>query len=168
MGTTKKYGKPGYQWRILAHRDEHSRVTLANDGRFDELVLDRWLHIEQMSERAWWMRIGDAYVWVEVSQSGNARSVWIRRGEYGPVKGGPTTTSMEHGRLMSTLAGLIGLCEAQDKLIACYRAGRDDNGAEVVAVEEAEHFLPQAIAAMRAEKLRVESETTVDDHGEEE
>lgn len=75
--------KPGYRWRILAHEKEtasakpdHTGVrldirsrwpsTLATDARvlegnweFDELVVDNWLHVEQMDFRHWWLGVGN-------------------------------------------------------------------------------------------------------------
>jgi hypothetical protein len=57
--------KPGYQWRILAHRrDVPTQVELSSESyvapvEFDELVIDHWFHIEQMSDRHWWFRIGN-------------------------------------------------------------------------------------------------------------
>lgn len=62
---------PGRVWRFLAHRlrpgkGADGRVALASGDFvgaspvvFDELVIDRWFHIEQMSSRSWWFRIGD-------------------------------------------------------------------------------------------------------------
>jgi hypothetical protein len=48
----------------LAHVKERP-VELENQGVIDELVIDDWLHLEQMSERQWWLRIGDARVFVK-------------------------------------------------------------------------------------------------------
>ena len=52
---------PGYSWRILAKSTrEKSRVDLHGDGHsyFDELVIDNWLHLEQMDDDNWWLGIG--------------------------------------------------------------------------------------------------------------
>jgi hypothetical protein len=57
----------GHSWRFLAWVDDDE---LALDSRdhpgavFDELVVDDWLHVEQMDRELWWMRIGDLVVWV--------------------------------------------------------------------------------------------------------
>ena len=59
---------------------------ICNQGCLDELVIDDWLHIEQMDTRVWWMQIGDARIHVRVSVRG-APIVTIERGEYGPVNG---------------------------------------------------------------------------------
>ena len=77
---------PGARWRLLAHR-EHGNLELKNEGIFDELVVDDWLHIEQMDQRIWWLRIGDADVVVEVAPSGEIR-VDVERGAHGDVRGG--------------------------------------------------------------------------------
>ena len=77
---------PGFQWRILAHKrngiskdsvhtgeslDMDSgyerqsdgypgiRTRLSGDWEFDELVIDHWFHLEQMSDRNWWIGLGD-------------------------------------------------------------------------------------------------------------
>lgn len=47
--------KPGSHWRLLAHRKDGSRCAPEDDGVFDELVVDNWLHVEQMDTRTWWM-----------------------------------------------------------------------------------------------------------------
>ncbi|HVK75725.1 MAG TPA: hypothetical protein VM734_20485, partial [Kofleriaceae bacterium] len=66
--------------RILA-KDGSREVTLENQGVFDELVIDDWLHLEQMDERSWWMRVGDASISVVVDGDGRAR-VSIERDVY--------------------------------------------------------------------------------------
>jgi len=72
--------EPGRNWRILA-RDGERDVKLANEGVFDELVIDEWLHLEQMDDRKWWMRLGDARLDIEVQADGTAK-VSIERGVY--------------------------------------------------------------------------------------
>lgn len=57
-----------------------------NQGIFDELVVDNWLHLEQMGPKTWWMSLGDAYIWVELDSSGQP-SVFIERGSYATTKG---------------------------------------------------------------------------------
>ncbi len=68
--------KPGRRWRVLAWRGP-SRIELRDEGTFDELVVDDWLHIEQMTNRTWWMRIGPPgqhlTVWVTVRKDGRTR-----------------------------------------------------------------------------------------------
>ena len=39
---------PGTPWR----------ATPDSTGDFDELVVSDWFHLERMSERVWWVRIG--------------------------------------------------------------------------------------------------------------
>lgn len=48
---------------------------LENRGVFDELVVDDWLHIEQMDERSYWMRIGRDRVYVTFDADGRATSI---------------------------------------------------------------------------------------------
>jgi hypothetical protein len=61
--------KPGSSWRILA-RDGERKIELANEGIFDELVINSWLHLEQMDDDHWWMRVGDAKIDVFVREDG--------------------------------------------------------------------------------------------------
>lgn len=76
---------PGTQWRVLAKRGDEA-VELENQGVLDEVVLDDWLHLEQMNENVWWMRLGDARIVVEVAPEGTVR-VDIERGSYERVSG---------------------------------------------------------------------------------
>ena len=77
---------PGSEWRVLAH-DGDREVQLANQGTFDELVVDHWLHVEQIDERTWWARVGDARLMIRVDDVGDV-TVDIERGFYGVVRGG--------------------------------------------------------------------------------
>lgn len=40
------------------------------DAEFDELVVDRWLHIEQMDTNYWWMNIGGVTLHVTADRQG--------------------------------------------------------------------------------------------------
>jgi hypothetical protein len=77
----------GKRWRILAYGEGQSvemyspeyaaehKVTCARlkipyrevpiapvSSVFDEVVIDDWLHVEQMDDNHWWMRVGDACI----------------------------------------------------------------------------------------------------------
>lgn len=65
---------------MVAHRPDR-KVTIENEGVFDELVLDDWFHLENMAENHWWVRVGDARINVTLSSDGNA-VVQIERGQY--------------------------------------------------------------------------------------
>jgi hypothetical protein len=73
---------PGSIWRLLS-RDANGEedLAVANRGIFDELVVDQWLHIEQMTDNTWWMRVGDASIHIEVEGEGQVR-VQIERDVY--------------------------------------------------------------------------------------
>jgi hypothetical protein len=60
----------GSKWRVLA-RDGDREVTLENEGVFDELVIDNWLHLEQMTDTSYWMRVGDARISIVRASDGN-------------------------------------------------------------------------------------------------
>jgi len=70
---------PGSKWRFLAHGPTRLHLDDKGEYRFDELVVDDWLHIEQMSDREWWMRVGDARIWIQLD---GKPVVTITRGEY--------------------------------------------------------------------------------------
>ena len=76
---------PGRSWRVLAH-SERGPVELENQGILDEIVVDDWLHLEQMNESQWWMRVGDARLWISIEGDGKAR-VNIERGCYDDIRG---------------------------------------------------------------------------------
>jgi len=52
---------PGSRWRVSSTQKDGSgsRVgKMENVGIFDELVVDDWIHLEQMDTHYWWMRLG--------------------------------------------------------------------------------------------------------------
>jgi hypothetical protein len=94
-GKRRTAGPFGFSWRILAHKRNSRRLATAHIDiahtpedkiQFDELVIDDFLHIEQMNNRAYWARIGDVWMWIWRNPKGKIR-VSIRRGDYGDVLG---------------------------------------------------------------------------------
>jgi hypothetical protein len=77
--------EPGKRWRILAHR-EGEKIVLENQGAFDELVVDDWLHVEQMDNNVWWLRVGDVRLFVTLSDN-EPPTVNVERGFYASTKG---------------------------------------------------------------------------------
>ncbi len=81
---------PGSRWRVLGN-SASERFEREFDGEdalvFDELVVDDWLHVEQMEDNAWWARIGDAWVFVELPPNGGPPIVTVKRGFYAPPSG---------------------------------------------------------------------------------
>ena len=92
--TADKAGAPGTRWRFLAHGAQGT-TQLENAGVFDELVVDDWLHVEQLDERVWWLRVGDARIMVTLIDDGTA-TVDVERGSYGPTRGN-TVSSGDDG-----------------------------------------------------------------------
>ena len=83
--------RPGGYWRFLAHEAPQpgermcgpaitDESTKHPPSIFDEIVVDRWLHVEQMDVSRWWMNVGGVTVWIEVSRDGKPRQVTV----YGP------------------------------------------------------------------------------------
>lgn len=70
-------------------RAEHSTMTVLAGTEFDELVVGRWIHVEQMDVGRWWMAIGGLVVWVQVDRDGRPTAVdWYEPGTYDePVPG---------------------------------------------------------------------------------
>jgi hypothetical protein len=74
----------GRKWRILAHNlRKPEPIRLSSDDHpgyvFDELVIDRWLHLEQMDTRQWWLAIGDDMVVITVDGDGKPHmGEWYR------------------------------------------------------------------------------------------
>ncbi len=77
---TEESPRTGARWRIRA-KDGERTFEAENDGVFDELVVDQWLHLEQMNDDTWWMRVGDARIDIKVGPDGVAQ-VSVERGVY--------------------------------------------------------------------------------------
>lgn len=83
----RRLRRAGAPWRVLAHeRIPGQRITgeahdIAVPGtEFDELVVGKWCHIEQMDTGRWWMDIGGVTLWVRADRDGRPVSVDV----YGP------------------------------------------------------------------------------------
>jgi hypothetical protein len=61
---------PGRRWRVRAYEGS-SVFEMENKGTFDELVVDHWLHVEQMDERVWLVRAGTRGFVVTVNVDGS-------------------------------------------------------------------------------------------------
>jgi hypothetical protein len=85
MSTSEKVGDYGNEWRLLAHRGDE-KLEIENQGCLDEVVVGEWLHMEQMDDNVWWLRIGDARLMVTLGAEGQP-SVDIQRGFYAVPKG---------------------------------------------------------------------------------
>ncbi|MFK8003625.1 MAG: hypothetical protein AB8H86_28945 [Polyangiales bacterium] len=60
---------PGSVWRLLTR----SGFAVENEGVIDEVVVDQWMHMEQLEERVWWMRLGLARLIIEIDEEGVAK-----------------------------------------------------------------------------------------------
>lgn len=56
---------------------EHHRGHLLPAAEFDELVVGRWLHVEQMDNHTWWMNIGGVTVHVTADRDGRPTKVRV-------------------------------------------------------------------------------------------
>lgn len=81
MDKFNKNNLPGARWILSTNRNvTHS----GNSGVFDELIVYDWLHIEQMDDDCWWMRIGDADIRVFIEDNGHVVVV-VERGIHAEV-----------------------------------------------------------------------------------
>lgn len=86
-GTLPKRHPPGTEWRTLVYADGfNERIEQDSDdfadSVFDELVIDGWFHLEQMTDRKWWMAVyredgTRVCINVHVGERGLARHVLI-------------------------------------------------------------------------------------------
>ncbi|MFP2899320.1 hypothetical protein [Corallococcus sp. 4LFB] len=67
---------------------EPDRVYLTEvaQGALKELVVGDWLHVEQVEDEVWWMRVGDMRVTVKTPRNG-LPEVDVERGFYDMVQG---------------------------------------------------------------------------------
>jgi hypothetical protein len=75
--------RPGTDgWHYVHHR-------LPESAEFDELVVGRWIHLEQMDTGTWWANIGGVTLWIRADRDGRPTSVSVYGpGDYGdPVAG---------------------------------------------------------------------------------
>lgn len=56
--------------------DDEKTIVLP-DTEFDELVVGRWIHIEQMDDGVWWMNIAGVTVHVKADRNGRPQSVRV-------------------------------------------------------------------------------------------
>lgn len=101
--TTKRGRRPqhGSRWRFLAWgKRGHEKVALSSEERpaiFDEVVVDSWLHVEQMERDTWWMQVGDCHIWVRLDRDGNAK-VYLNEGTIQDNRLGSIIQRAEAGR----------------------------------------------------------------------
>lgn len=81
---------PGMRWRVLAWKGppwqpgDPGKVELRNEGRFDELVVDDWFHLEQMDTYYWWMCVGGQHFDIYIPRKKGRPVQVIPRGETDP------------------------------------------------------------------------------------
>lgn len=68
-----KLGTKEYEaWRLVRGALRHSATVelhsheIPEPVEFDELVIDHWFHLEQMSDRHYWMQVGDWHINVHI------------------------------------------------------------------------------------------------------
>lgn len=111
----RRLRRPGSPWRLLAHEwtgnqgngtkygishhitDQALRLPesewrqdhLIEGTEFDELVVSKWLHVEQMDTGSWWMVVGGVVINVRVGRDGRVKHVLVEgpNDNYGPVEG---------------------------------------------------------------------------------
>lgn len=77
----RKLRRAGSPWRVLAHdKDGESFSVEHSHTEFDELVVGKFCHIEQMDTGKWWCNFGGVTLWVRAGRDGRPVSVDV----YGP------------------------------------------------------------------------------------
>jgi hypothetical protein len=94
---TPRLRRPGSPWTVRVHTwtdgeqtpthsfsnrsvsadTEHHRGHLFPNAEFDELVVGRWLHVEQMDNCTWWMNVGGVTVHVTADRDGRPTKVVV-------------------------------------------------------------------------------------------
>jgi hypothetical protein len=64
----------------LPPSEEATAVTVLAGTEFDELVVGKWIHLEQMDTGRWWMNVGGVTVNISADRDGRPRRVSV----YGP------------------------------------------------------------------------------------
>ncbi len=75
----------GHKWRIRAYGD-NELIELEKRGVFDELVVSNWFHLEQLDKKRWFIRVGDANIYVHYRNKDDVK-VDILRGQSCPTNG---------------------------------------------------------------------------------
>jgi len=74
------------RWRLLAHHVDAAgaigatvdiRSELNGPSVFDEVVVDHWLHVEEMDAGRYWMNVGGLVIWVTVTRDGRPTRVYV-------------------------------------------------------------------------------------------
>lgn len=78
---------PGRRWRVSTEPTFFGEPIprarpdcFENQGDFDELVVDHWIHLERMDTHTWWMRLGQREFDIEIERTGEVK-VHERTGE---------------------------------------------------------------------------------------
>lgn len=71
------------------HPDNHMSPTVLEGTEFDELVVGRWLHVEQTGTGSWWVNVGGVTVNITADRDGRPKRVVVSGPEdmAGPVDG---------------------------------------------------------------------------------
>lgn len=105
--TKRQQGRaPGYRWRVQ-DCGEWSRTKTARKypERFDEIVVDGWLHVERMDTRSFYGTIAGLSLWWLVKQNGD---VEITHVETRDVKFGAGSLRYVANELRKLLEGRAG------------------------------------------------------------
>lgn len=98
--STVRRARPGERWTVRAKSTHFPTLQMeaSQDGSvrsvsghmlskvaapflFDSFQVGEWLHLEQMNETTWWMRVGGQTFMVSIDQRGNATLVHQGTGE---------------------------------------------------------------------------------------
>jgi hypothetical protein len=72
--------------KVAVRATDGTRVVHTLEGELDEVTVDPWLHVEQLDDDAWYLRVGDVRIGVTVEPNGSV-GVDVERGFYAAVQG---------------------------------------------------------------------------------
>jgi hypothetical protein len=76
MAAKRKQPRCGSRWRFVTVYDA-GKAESSSDGTsvLDEVVLDDWLHLEQLDARKWFLSVGERRMWITVRRDGSVSIV---------------------------------------------------------------------------------------------
>lgn len=82
VASDRRFGGGDGQDTTVEHQGRvyHQRHVEIPGTDLDEVVIAKWLHLEQMNVGTWWIAVGGVVLWVKADRDGRPKSVSV----YGP------------------------------------------------------------------------------------
>ena len=69
--------------KLAGSKGPHRKPQVLPGTEFDELVVGKWLHIEQQSATVWWMNVAGVNINVTVDRDGRPKYVTVEEADSG-------------------------------------------------------------------------------------